>query len=344
MREIKGDLCHQLLMENPPRLTYADGVEYKAWKESIREKLIELTGLDKIAKNACPLNVEIEGEVQKDGYKQIRFTFESERGEFVPCYLLVPDTGKEKYPVAITLQGHSSGFHNSIAEPKTEEEVEYATGRGAFAVQAVKRGFVALAIEQRGMGERRPRERHQNAAHMCEYTAHIATLLGRTVLGERIWDVSKALDVVSEFLSDKLDLDKILITGNSGGGTISYYATCYDDRIKYAVPSCSFCSFKSSILNIEHCACNYVPNLYKYFEMEDFSSLIAPRPLTIITGEVDDIFPLDGVKESFEVAKKIYSKAGAPNNINMVITPKGHWWCEDIVWDTITKKVKELGW
>jgi hypothetical protein len=126
-------------MENPPRLTYADGVEYKAWKESIREKLIELTGLDKIAKNACPLNVEIEGEVQKDGYKQIRFTFESERGEFVPCYLLVPDTGKEKYPVAITLQGHSSGFHNSIAEPKTEEEVEYATGRGAFAVQAVKR-------------------------------------------------------------------------------------------------------------------------------------------------------------------------------------------------------------
>jgi hypothetical protein len=78
--------------------------------------------------------------------------------------------------------------------------------------------------------------------------------------------------------------------------------------------------------------------------MEDFSSLIAPRPLTVITGEIDDIFPLYGVKESFEVAKKIYDKAGAPNNINMVITPKGHWWCEDIVWDAITKKVKELGW
>lgn len=38
---------------------------------------------------------------------------------------------------------------------------------------AVKNGFIALAIEQRGMGERRPSERHQNAANMCEFEAHI---------------------------------------------------------------------------------------------------------------------------------------------------------------------------
>ena len=92
-------------------------------------------------------------------------TFESEKGEFVPCYLLIPDTGKEKYPVAITLQGHSTGFHNSIGVVKYEQDEAYQP-RGQFAIQTVKNGFIALAIEQRGMGERRPSARHQNAANM----------------------------------------------------------------------------------------------------------------------------------------------------------------------------------
>ena len=350
MKVNHGDYCHELLTKNiTGKLRYDETKDYNSWREKVKEKFIELFGLDAIKENECDLNFTLEEVKKCDGYTLTKFFFDSELGATVPCYLLVPDTGKDKYPLAITMQGHSSGVHNSIAEIKYDWDVNYQP-RGAFALQAVKNGFASLCIEQRAMGVLRSIRSYGKDAkwgqrvHMCAYQSLTAFALGRTVLGERIWDVSKALDVVSEFLSDKLDLDKILITGNSGGGTISYYATCYDDRIKYAVPSCSFCSFKSSILNIEHCACNYVPNLYKYFEMEDFSSLIAPRPLTIITGEVDDIFPLDGVKESFEVAKKIYSKAGALNNIDMVITPKGHWWCEDIVWDAITKKVKELGW
>ena len=247
------------------------------------------------------------------------------------------------------MQGHSSGVHNSIGVIKNDWDKEYQP-RGMFGIQAVKNGFAVLCIEQRAMGVLRSIRSYGKDAkwgqrvHMCAYQSLTAFALGRTVLGERIWDVSKAIDVVSEYLSDKIDLDKILITGNSGGGTISYYATCYDERIKYAVPSCSFCSFKSSILNIEHCACNYVPGLYNWFEMEDFSCLIAPRHLTVIAGENDDIFPIGGVKDSFNRAKEIFAKAGVPNKIDMVTTPKGHWWCEDIVWDTITKNTKKMGW
>lgn len=49
--------------------------------------------------------------VDRQDYRFIRFTFESEYDEIVPCYLLIPKLGKEKYPVAITLQGHTTGFH-----------------------------------------------------------------------------------------------------------------------------------------------------------------------------------------------------------------------------------------
>ena len=155
--KIKGELCHQLLMKAPPELSFDETKDYVFWKMQIKEKFIELTGLKNIEKNACPLNLQIESEEQKDGYKQIRFVFESEKGAFVPCYLLIPDMGKDKYPVAITLQGHSSGFHNSVGIVKYEGDEEFQK-RGQFAIQAVKNGFIALALEQRGMGERRPND------------------------------------------------------------------------------------------------------------------------------------------------------------------------------------------
>ncbi len=336
MREIKGDLCHNILKyKTKPLLAFDEILDFDKWRDKVKAKFIELFGIDNIERNSCPLNFEIEKEIEKDGYKHIRFTFESEYGAFVPCYLLIPDTGKDKYPVAITLQGHSTGFHNSIGEPKDDDCASYALGRGKFAVQAVEHGYAALAIEQRGMGETRPSEEKYENANMCEYTAHIALLLGRTILGERIWDVSRAIDALSNF--DCLDLDDITITGNSGGGTTSFYAACYDERIKLSAPSCAFCSYEASIMNWFHCSCNFVPHAYEWFEMQDLACLIAPRKLLVISGKEDYIFPTEGVTAGFETVTKIYNAAGAPDNCKMVTTPNGHFWREDIVWNEIEK-------
>ena len=343
MRIVKGDLCHKIIKDKTtPARAFNKASDYEHWRGSIKAKLRELTGIDKIEDNSVPVDVEIESEVLKDGYKQIRFSFESEPGATVPCYLLIPDTGKEKYPVAITLQGHSSGFHNSIAEPKPDENPDYALGRGAFAVQAVKQGYIALAIEQRGMGERRPNERHQTDAQMCEYTAHYALMLGRTIIGERMFDVSRAIDALASF--PQCDLDKILITGNSGGGTMSYYAAAYDERIKLSVPSCAFCTYEDSIMNWYHCSCNFIPHAYEWFEMQDLACLIAPRRLAIVAGSEDKIFPLYGVQRGYSVVEGIYAEAGAPDACSLTVTPKGHWWCEDIVWDVVAKETEKLGW
>lgn len=152
MKEINGELCHDLLVKNmKQKLAFDKNADYSEWKEKVRAKFRELIGIDEIALNACEPDLDVEDTVKKDGYTQTRFTFLSEKGCRVPCYLLVPDTGKEKYPLCITLQGHSTGFHNSIGEPKDDEDHDYGLTRGKFAVQAVRNGFCALALEQRGM-------------------------------------------------------------------------------------------------------------------------------------------------------------------------------------------------
>ncbi len=332
-KTIDAELSHDLLIEKMrPSLGFDESVDYGEWKEKIREKFLELTGLNEIAKNDCPLNVQIEWREQKEGYELIRFTFDSEVGETVPCYLLIPDTGKEKYPVAITLQGHTSGFHLSIGELRFEGD-ERQQPRNSFALQAVENGYIALAIEQRGMGERKTHTPDRHPMFNCRYASLIALQLGRTILGERIWDVHKAIDALECF--PQCDMDNIIITGNSGGGTASFYAACYDERIKLSAPSCSFSPYKPSILSIAHCPCNYIPSAYRYFDMQDLACLIAPRSLLVITGKEDEIFPIEGVRRGFEQVKAIYEKGGGECRI--VETPKGHWWCEDIVWENIAR-------
>ena len=73
---------------------------------------IKIPFIDRIAKNACEPNVEIEEEVQMDGYRRIRFTFESEEGYRVPCHLFLPDD-KPNPPVMRCLQGHSSSLERT---------------------------------------------------------------------------------------------------------------------------------------------------------------------------------------------------------------------------------------
>lgn len=336
---IDAELNHKVTYENMKQsLAFSEGRDYESWRGEVKEKFIELLGFSEIEKNACPLNMKIESDVKKDGYRHISFTIESEKNEIVPCHLLVPDTGLEKYPVCVALQGHSTGVHLSLGEAKFPSDAA-GLPRVAFALQAMREGYATLAIEQRGMGEKRSALSYGKSRafkmrpQMCVTHAMVAIALGRTMLAERIWDISRALDALAAF--PECVTENVVITGNSGGGTASFYAACYDERISLSVPSCAFSPYRTSIFPIEHCACNYIPSVYKYFDMQDLACLIAPRKLHIVAGSVDDIFPIEGVREGFETVKRIYRAAGCEENCRLVETPMGHWWCDDIVWQTV---------
>lgn len=119
-----------------------------------------------------------------------------------------------------------------------------------------------------------------------------ALLVGRTMIGERCWDVSRAIDLALTYAA--IDGQRILCTGNSGGGTTTYYAACMDDRIQVAMPSCAVCSFADSIAAMFHCQCNFIPGIAKYMDMGDMAAAIAPRKLIVINGKEDPIFPKQG--------------------------------------------------
>ena len=87
------------------------------------------------------------------------------------------------------------------------------------------------------------------------------------------------------------------------------------------MPSCYFCTFRDSIMSIPHCADNYVPGLLKVAEMSDVAGLCAPKPLVVVAGEQDDLFPIQGVRKAFEDLREIYLSLDQMNDWGTAYRP-----------------------
>ena len=296
-------------------------------REALREKYASLLRLPEPF--LAPPRIEYTRTDHPD-YDEVRFHIESEPGFFLPAHLLLPKDRKpgQKLPAVICMQGHSTGMHISLGREIYERDHRSIfQNREDFALQCIQRGYAAVCMEQRAFGELKTK---LPDASGCLAVAMQALLVGRTLLGERVYDICRLVDAISHF--PELDCDRISIMGQSGGGTASYHAAALEPRIRAVLNSCSFNRYDCSILPIHHCACNYVPGMVEHFEMYDLAMLIAPRPLLIVCGREDDIFPLEGVQAAFAVVQQIYRAAGSEDACRLVIGPEGHRFYPEEAW------------
>lgn len=309
-----------------PALSFDTSKDFGEQKERLREKLLELINIPDKLTNPVPI-IEYKDSTHPD-YDEIRFLIESEPELFIPAHMLLPKKKTGKLPMVICLQGHSPGMHVSLArEPYPSKNAIEVEGDRDFCIQAVGRGYAAVALEQRGFGELNFSEK-DNLCHELSCQAH---LMGRTLIGERTRDIIALIDAV-ETGFEFIDMSRIGIMGNSGGGTSSYFAACVDERIKVSMPSSSFCTFVAAWGSIYHCGCAYVPGILKYMEMPDMAAMIAPRHLVAVNGVYDPIQPFEAAKSAFETVKEIYKKAGVPQNCEMVVGDEGHRFYADKAW------------
>jgi len=307
------------------------GQPVESWQQQLRARLVERLGA--FPADKVELNVRELDRRETDRYRLAKIVFTSEPWADVPCYLLIPKSGSPPYPAMICLQGHTSGMHLSIGEARNDADRESIAGDRDFALQAVKHGFVALAVEQRCFGERQETLQKKRAPNTCHDAAMHALMLGKTLLAERVWDVMRAVDYLQSL--SQVDRERICCMGNSGGGMSTFYAACVEFRIRLAVASCCFCTYADSIMSIYHCEDNYIPGILKVAEVGDIAGLIAPRGLLVVAGERDEIFPIRGVYKAFEKAKMIFAAAGCSENCRLVLGREGHRFYAEQAWPVI---------
>ncbi len=332
-----SDVHQHLMKQVTPELQY-DGGDVNAWQAKLRRKLRKLVGYDAMPKDRCALKSRRLWKQDHSLGTIEKVVFTSEPKAEVTAYVCIPKDVASPYKCMISLQGHNSGMHHAIGvEREDETKAMPVEGDRDFGIQCMSHGVAALCIEQRAFGERREQKTAVSQRTMCHETAVHALMLGRTLIGERVFDVDRGIDYLAA--RGDVDMKSIGVMGNSGGGTVSMFSAALLPRLALAAPGSHFCRFRESIMSICHCTCNYVPGLYNVADMPDILGLFAPKPVIVVNGKDDEIFPIKPTRKAFRSLKRIYDGCGAGDNCHLVVGTEGHRYYADQAWPLILKEM-----
>lgn len=336
MQAFAPETAHRRLLEAAaPRLGFRADRPLAAQRAALEAKLLELLAIPE----AEPGPVVVEWERRQGGVLERRLVVHPGPGAAMPCHLLLPEVRPPL--LVLCLQGHTSGMHLSLGRPQGPADVLLVEGGRDYARQALARGLGALAIELRGFGERRdrrpravrdrdPEEAPLDPGVTCRHAAMVALLLGRTSLGEKILDLRAALAALDGFPETR-GLP-VWALGNSGGGTLAWHAAAVEPRIESLVLGSCLCTYASSLGAVDHCCDNYLPGALRWLDLPDLALLVAPRPLVVVQGEDDPLFPAEGVRAAFDRVRTIYGAAGAAGRCRLELCPGGHRFHAEAAW------------
>lgn len=320
---VKKDASGNMTMITKP-------VEWKARRLQILDGMQEVMGTlpDKSVK--IPLDIKVENETVRDGIKQITITFASERNDRIPAILFIPVKLRKPVPGILCL-------HQTTECGKKEPAGLCGNPDLSYAFELAKRGYVTIAPDYPNFGD------YRFDPYSNGYAS--ATMKG-------IWNHMAAVDLLQSL--PEVDAERIGCIGHSLGGHNTLFLAAFDKRIKVAVTSCGFTSFrkyyKGDLTGWSHKG--YMPRIADVFGKDpakmpfDFPgalAAIAPRSLFINAPLMDNNFDIEGVRDCFNAALPVYQLLKASKNLVMINPDAPHAFPPEVrkaAYDFIDKKLK----
>jgi len=262
-----------------------------------------------------PLEPQITGIVRRNGYRVEKVIYQSQPKHYVSALLFLPDPDRHKqpYPGVLVPCGHSRNG-------KAHEAYQTV---GAF---LALNGMAALVFDPIDQGERS--QMPEKLPELWGTRAHTmigvgSILLGRNTAWFEIWDGMRGIDYLQS--RPEIDPERIGCTGNSGGGTQTSYLMSLDDRIKAAAPSCYITNFYERILELgaQDAEQNIYGQLAFGMDHADYLMLRAPCPI-LVCAATKDFFDIRGTWQSFRYAKRLYSRMGFSERIDILENDAPH--------------------
>lgn len=262
----------------------------------------------------APLNAKVLAKQAFDGYRIEKVIYESQPQHYVTAVLYLPES-EPPYPGVLVPCGHS------------------ANGKGAETYQRVsillaKNGLAALCYDPIDQGERGQLLDEQGKPVAPGTLGHSllnagSLLLGRSAATYRIWDGMRSLDYLES--RPEIDPKRLGCTGNSGGGTLTSYLMALDGRIQVAAPSCYLTTLRrvQETIGSQDGEQNIHAQIAQGMDHADYILMRAPKP-TLLCAATHDFFPIDGTWRSFREAKRLYSRLGFAERVDLVETDAKH--------------------
>ncbi len=282
-----GDAAEYVLRWRLP----SDGEGWRIRRVEVERAFRAAIGLETLPART-PMNPRILAERDRGEYIVENLVFESRPGFPVTANLYRPKTSStQKRPAILSPVGHY------LSAGKTATDVQ------ARCIQLAKMGFIVLSYDAIGQGERM---RHENIHHDAGYAL---LPLGQTIAGWMAWDSMRAIDYL--LTRDDVDANRIGVTGNSGGGLNTLFTAALDSRVRAAVVVGYTFEFNNWLKYAgSHCTCTHLPGVFRNMEWFEIAGLIAPRPLLMLQGASDNIFPISGARRAANNTNAIYAMMG----------------------------------
>jgi dienelactone hydrolase len=261
----------------------------------------------RVPETPCPLDPEILGTLDRDGYAIDRLTFQSRPDVRVTANLYRPADAGRRYPGVLSVHGH-------WAWARIDSTVQ------ARCIGLAKLGYVCLCVDAFGSGERAvepgPGTYHGGLLGASLWPA------GVPLLGLQVYDNRRAVDYLVS--RPEVDAGKLAVTGASGGGNQTLYAGATDDRLRTVVPVCGIGTYES-YLAAACCICEVNARGLTYATTGDLLAMIAPRALLVISATRDaHQFSVGEAARSVAYARERYRLLGRADAIRHVAIESGH--------------------
>ncbi|HEX7900913.1 MAG TPA: acyl-CoA thioester hydrolase/BAAT C-terminal domain-containing protein [Planctomycetota bacterium] len=268
---------------------------WRARSEDIRRQILVSSGLWPEVDRG-PVQVELSGRVERDGYSVEKCALETLPGFKLTATLYRPLGKKGPFPAVANPHGHwKTGRFTDQAEASVP-------GR---CINFARMGMVALAYDMVGFGDLTP------LGHKFGDVPW-----GVSLQGLQLWNSLKVVDFLCSL--PEVDKTRVGVTGASGGGTQTFLLAAVDQRVTAAVPVNMVAAACQG-----GCLCENGPLLRLDLNNVEIAASIAPRAALMLVSCTGD-WTSDVPKVEGPAVQKAFDALGVPGKFRWIQNKADH--------------------